>query len=96
MVEKLHHKDEYLYFANLITASSSDFDEGTQVVSFSSRQTKAVVYIRIYDDDKVEGTEGFKVELLLPRTSRNSEVRSGRWSFATCYILSGERSDTFY
>jgi len=69
-------------------ASSSDFDEGTQVVSFSSRQTKAIVYIRVNDDNIVESSsEAFKVELL---ASHNSGVRLGRRSTATCYIRNGE------
>ena len=81
---------------SLIVASSSDFDEGTQVVSFSSRQTKATAYIRINDDDDFENTEGFKVEILISRNLYNSGVRFGGQPTATVYIKNGEQSaDSF-
>ena len=76
----------------LVVASSSDFHEGTQVVSFSSRQTKATAYIRINDDNKVEYTEGFKVEILISQDVYISGVRFGKNSIATVYIKNGEYS----
>jgi len=74
----------------LSAASSSDFDEGTQVVSFSSRQTKAIAYIRINNDDIVENTEAFKVEILISRSVYYSGVRYSRQRTATVYIKNGE------
>ena len=71
-------------------ASSSDFDEGTQVVSFSSRQTKATAYIRINNDNKVEYTEGFKVEILISRDVYNSGVKFGGRPTANVYIKNGK------
>jgi len=76
----------------LTIASSSDFDEGTQVVSFSSRQTKATAYIHINNDDIVENTEAFKVEILISRDVYNSGIRLGRQPTATVFIKNGEWS----
>ena len=64
-------------------------------MSFSSRQTKAVAYIRINDDDKVEHTEGFKVQILISRDAYYNGIRSGRQSTATIYIKNGEYSFMF-
>ena len=75
---------------SLVLASSLDFDEGIQVVSFSSRQTKAVAYIHIKNDDIVENTEKFKVEILIAQDEYNSGVRFGRQPTATVYIKNGE------
>ncbi|XP_065902578.1 uncharacterized protein [Dysidea avara] len=75
-------------------ASSSDFDEGTQVVSFSSRQTKATAYIRINNDNKVEYTEGFKVEILISRDVYNSGVKFGGRPTANVYIKNDDIATT--
>jgi len=74
----------------LLLASSSDFDDGIQVVSFSSRQTKAVAYIRINDDDKIEHNEKFKVELLISRDAYNIGVKFGKQPTTVVYIKNGE------
>ena len=69
-------------------ASSNDFKESIQTVRFSSRQTTATVYIKISDDDRVESTEAFQVDILIPR---NLGVRFGNPSRAKVYIKDGMR-----
>jgi len=59
-------------------------------VLFSSRQTKAVVYIHINNDDIVENTEAFKVQILISPQEYNSGVRFGSQPWATIYIRNSE------
>jgi len=73
----------------LFIASSSDFDEGTQVVSFPPWNKKVTAYIRINDDDIVENTEEFKV-LLMSNSAYYSDVKFSRPSRATVYIKDGK------
>jgi len=73
-------------------ASSSDFDKGTQVVSFSSSQTKAIVYIHINNDDIVDNTEKFKVEILISQEAYKSGVKFGSKPVAIVWIKNGEYS----
>ena len=49
-----------------ITASSYDFEESIQVVRFSPRRSIATAYIKIHNDNRVETTEAFQVDILLP------------------------------
>ena len=58
----------------LFSASSYDFEESIQTVKFSSRQSTATVYIKIKDDNRVESTEVFQVEILI---SHNTYHRQG-------------------
>ena len=73
----------------LFTASSDDFEESLQTVKFWSRQTVATVYIKIKDDNRVEGTEAFKIEILIPRDLYSRGVQFGNPAKAKVLIKDG-------
>lgn len=75
----------YHYFA----ASSSDFEESLQAVRFSYKQSTATVYIKINDDDRVEDTEAFQVELLISRDLYSRGVQFGKPAKAKVFIKDG-------
>ena len=72
-------------------ASSYDFEESLQTVKFLPKQSTATVYIKIRDDSKVETTEAFHVEILLPyyRYTYLQGSRLGSPSRANVYIEDG-------
>ena len=81
-----------LYYSNfyfLISASSYDFEESIQTVRFSSRQSTATVYIKIKDDNRVENTEAFQVEILVPHHIYPQCVQLGYPSKAKVFIIDG-------
>jgi len=69
----------------LLLASSHDFEESIQTVKFSSRQSTATCYIKIKDDDLVESTEIFEVDILI----HSQGVRFGSPYKAKVYIKDG-------
>ena len=77
--------DMYAYYA----ASSYDFEESTQTVRFSSRQSTATAYIKIYNDNRVETTEAFQVDILLPYYLYLRGFRLGNPSKANIFIKDG-------
>ena len=79
-----------MYF--LLIASTYDFKESTQTVKFSPRETTKTVYIEIKDDDRVENTEAFIVEILISTTSYSEGVRYGNRRSVKVYIKDGKQS----
>ena len=73
----------------LFSASSYDFEESIQAVKFSTRQSIATVYIKIKDDNRVESTEAFQVELLISRDTYLQGVRLVNPSKAKVFIKDG-------
>ena len=76
----------------LLIASTYDFKESTQTVKFSPRETTKTVYIEIKDDDRVENTEAFIVEILISTTSYSQGVRYGNRRGVKVYIKDGKQS----
>ena len=73
-----------------LIASSDDFEQSLQTVTFSPSQSTKTVYIKISDDDRVENTEAFQVEILIPYYSLYSwGVRFGSPSKVKVYIKDG-------
>ena len=72
-------------------ASSYDFEESIQKVTFSSRQTTATVYVKIRDDNRVERTEAFQVEILISRDLYSQGVQHGNPAKAKVYIRDGKQ-----
>ena len=79
----------YLLWAVLFTASSDDFEESIQTVRFWSRQSTATVYIKIKDDDRVESTEAFKIDILISRDLYSRGVKFGNPAKAKVFIKDG-------
>ena len=73
----------------LFLASSYDFEESIQTVKFSSRQSTATVYIKIKDDNRVESTEAFQVEILISRDMYLRGIRFGNPAKAKVFIKDG-------
>ena len=71
----------------MVSASSHDFEESIQTVRFSSRQPTATVYIKIKDDNRVESTEAFQVEIFNLYSQR---VQLGYPSKAKVFIIDGK------
>ena len=71
------------------TASYSDFEGLNQTVRFSSKQCNATVYINIKDDNIVESTEAFQVEILIPHSLHLRGIQFGNISKAKVYIKDG-------
>ena len=76
----------------LLIASSYDFKESSQIVKFLPHETTKTVYIEIKDDDRVENTEAFIVEILISTTSYSQGVRYGNPHSVKVYIEDGKRS----
>ena len=74
-----------------LTATSDDFKESTQIVTFAPRETTKTVYIEIKDDDRVENTEAFVVDILIPTTLYSQGVRYGNPQRVNVYIKDGEQ-----
>ena len=70
-------------------ASSYDFEESIQVVRFSSRQSIATAYIKIHNDNRVETTEAFQVDISLPYYHYLRRLRLGHPSKAKVFIKDG-------
>ena len=68
---------------------SYDFDESIQIVRFSPRQSIATIYIKIYNDNRVETTEAFQVDILLSKILYLRGIRLGSPSKAKVYIKDG-------
>ena len=71
------------------TASSYDFEESIQVVRFSPRRSIATAYIKIHNDNRVETTEAFQVDILLPYYLYSRGFRLGNPSKAKIFIKDG-------
>ena len=76
----------------MFLASSYDFEESIQTVRFSSWQSTATVYIKIKDDNRVESTEAFQVEILIPHNLYSQCVQYGNPSTAKIFIKDGTYS----
>ena len=76
-----------------ITVSSYDFEESTQTVRFSSRQSTATAYIKIHNDNRVETTEAFQVDISLPYYLYSRRFRLGHPSKANVFIKDGMQTD---
>ena len=79
----------YSYVLSFDIASSDDFEQSLQTVMFSLRQTNKTVYIMINDDDRVENTEAFQVEILIPYSVYSLGVRFGSPSKVKVCIKDG-------
>ena len=77
-------------------ASSYDFEESIQTVRFSSRQSTATVYIKIKDDDRIERTEAFQVDILIPRDLYSQGVRHGSPYKAKIFIIDGKQASKIF
>ena len=73
-------------------ATSYDFEESSQTVKFSPRDTTKTVYIQIKDDDRVENTEAFIVEIMRSTTPYSPGVRYGNPRSVKVYIKDGKQS----
>ena len=73
----------------LFLASSHDFEESIQTVKFSSRQRTATVYVKIKDDNRVESTEAFQVEILISHDTYLRGIRFGNPAKAIVFIKDG-------
>ena len=78
-----------LLWAVLFTASSDDFEESIQTVKFWYRQSSATVYIKIKDDNRVESTEAFKLDILISRDLYSRGVKFGNPAKAKVFIKDG-------
>ena len=67
------------------TASYNDFEGLNLTVTFSPEKPNATVYIKIKNDNIVERTEAFQVEVLMPPTG----IQIGNPSKAEVYIKDG-------
>ena len=76
----------------MLIATSYDFKESSQIVKFSPRETNKTVYIQIKDDDRVENTEAFIVEIIISTTSYSQGVRYGNPRSVKVYIKDGKQS----
>ena len=74
-----------------LIATSYDFKESSQIVTFAPRETTKTVYIKIKDDDRVENTEAFVVEILIRDTWYSQGVRYGNPHRVKVYIKDGEQ-----
>ena len=72
-----------------LIASSDDFEQSLQTVTFSPSQSTKTVYIKINDDNRVENTEAFQVEILIPYSLYSWGVRFGTPSKVKVYIKDG-------
>ena len=71
-------------------ASFDDFEQSLQTVKFSPSQSTRTVYIKINDDDRVENTEAFQVEILISYYSYYLwGIRFGSPSKVKVYIKDG-------
>ena len=79
-----------MYYVPLIhfTASYSDFEGLSQTVKFSHNKSTATAYIKIKDDNIVEKTEVFQIEILIP-DSLGTYIQIGSPSKAKVYIKDG-------
>ena len=77
---------------NFLIATSDDFKESSQIVTFAPRETTKTVYIKIKDDNRVENTEAFVVEISIPTTLYSQGVRYGNPHRVKVYIKDGEQS----
>ena len=75
-----------------LTATSYDFEKSSQIVKFLPSETTKTVYIKIKDDDRVENTEAFLVEILISTTWYSEGVRYGDPHRVKVYIKDGEQS----
>ena len=73
----------------LFLASSHDFEESIQTVYFSSRQSTATVYIKIKDDNIVESTEAFKLQILISHNMYLGGIGFGNPTKAKVFIKDG-------
>ena len=78
-------KIDYVHF----TASYRDFEESLQTVRFSSKQSIATVYIKIHNDNIVETTEAFQVEIIVPYYVSLRGLRLGNPSKVNIFIKDG-------
>ena len=74
---------------SLFIATFYDFDKSIQIVRFSPRQSIATAYIKIQNDDKIETTEAFQVDILLPHILYLRGLYLGNPSKANVYIKDG-------
>ena len=72
-----------------LIASSDDFEQSLQNVTFSPSQSNKTVYIKIIYDDRVENTEAFQVEILTSYNLYSLGVRFGSPSKVKVYIKDG-------
>ena len=78
----------------LFVASSSDFIEGTQDVSFSPGQKIAIAHVHINDDSNAESTETFIVDLSVSHfETAKCDVKFGKQPKATVSIKDGKSDD---
>ena len=74
----------------MVSASSYDFEESVQTVRFSSGQSTATCYIKIKDDNRVENTEVFQVEILILHGVYPQRIQLGYPSKAKVFIKDGK------
>ena len=71
------------------TASYHDFEKSLQTIRFSSIQSIATVYIKIHNDNRVESTEAFQVEIIVPYYLYLRGLRLGNPSKVNIFIKDG-------
>ena len=73
-----------------LTASYYDFEKSLQTVRFSSKQSTATAYIKIHNDNRVETTEAFQVEIIVPYYVYLRGLRLGNPSKVNIFIKDGK------
>ena len=70
-------------------ASSYDVWPGTYAVVFNPGVNSRTVRIKIKNDDRIEGTEAFGVQLIVPYHHKSKGLKLGNNSIATVFIKDG-------
>ena len=73
-----------IYF--IVVASSYDLSIGVKRLTFRPGVNTLILRVRIYDDKRVEGTEAFGVQLIVPDFHIKNGLKLGRPSLATVFI----------
>ena len=75
----------FVYFV----ASSYDVWPGTYAIVFNPGVSSRTVRIKIRNDNWVEGTEAFGVQLIVPNHHKSKGLKLGNNSIATVFINDG-------
>ena len=72
-----------------LSASYTDFDSKTQYIEVQAQQSVVTTNISIYNDNYMEDTEAFHVELVVPPRSAYKGIQIGKQGIVTIYIKDG-------
>ena len=83
----MNSNDEHIFVYSV--ASSYDVGPGTYTVAFNPGVDSRTVRIKIRNDNLVEGTEAFGVQLIVPNHYKSKGLKLGNNSIATVFINDG-------